>query len=233
LNILAVGAHPDDLELLCSGTLALFSKKGHKVFMCHACDGNKGSFELTSEEIAKIRRSEAIKSASLIGAESLYAGFSDGELVIDMESKKKMTDIIRQANPDIVITHYPDDYHPDHRTTSALVFEAHYMSRFNLFKTNYKNTNKIPVLYYMDTLACVNFNPVEYVDISETIEIKINMMIKMESQLGFLQEVHGTNAEDFIRTIAKFRGFQVGVPYAEAFVLQQKYPFGLTKRILP
>jgi len=233
MKVLAIGAHPDDLELLCGGTLALYRKRDHEVFMCHVCDGNTGSLVYPSEELTRIRREEAIESAKLIHAESIWGGMSDGEVTIDLKSRIKIIDVIRQTKPDVVITHHPNDYHSDHINVSKLTFEAIYLTNLKLFKTNYPGLNKIPVLYYMDTLAGVNFIPVEYVDISETIDIKINMMLKMKSQLGWLKEMHNTDAGEFIRIVARFRGFQAGVPFAEAFVQQQMYPFGLTKRVLP
>lgn len=233
MKILAIGAHPDDVELLCAGTLALYTKKGYEVFICHICDGNKGSAVHTSEEIAKIRRKEAQDSANVIGAKSLWGGIADGEVVLDLNSRVKVVDVIRQANPDIIITHFPNDYHSDHINVSRLVFEATYLANLKLLKTSYPPSDKLPYLYYMDTLAGINFVPQEYVDITHTIEIKIEMMMKMKSQLGWLKDMHNCEAEDFIRSVAKFRGFQAGVLYAEAFVQQQMYPQGLTKRVLP
>ena len=233
MNILAIGAHPDDLELLCAGTLALYRQQGHEVFMCHICDGNKGSMVYSSEELVKIRRKEAIESGKLIGAKSIWGGISDGEVLLDLESRIKIIDIIRQTNPDIVITHHPNDYHSDHINTSRLVFEATYLANLKLWKTNYPASDKLPYLYYMDTFAGVNFIPAEYVDITKTIDIKVKMMMKMKSQLGWLKEMHNCNVEEFIKTVARFRGFQAGVLYAEAFVQQKMYPQGLTKRILP
>lgn len=233
MKILAIGAHPDDLELLCGGTLALYSKMGHEVFMCHVCDGNKGSLVYSSKELVKIRRNEAIESAKLIGAKSIWGGMSDGEVVLDLSSREKIIDVIRQANPDLIITHSPNDYHADHINVSRLVFEATYLASLKLWKTSYPGSDKIPILYYMDTLAGVNFIPIEYVDISKTIDIKVKMMLKMKSQLGWLKKMHDTDAEDFIKTVARFRGFQAGVLYAEAFIQQKMYPKGLTRRILP
>jgi N-acetylglucosamine malate deacetylase 1 len=233
MRVLAIGAHPDDLELLCAGTLAAFRKRGDEVIMCHACDGNKGSLEYSSEEIAKIRRQEAIESSKIIDAESVWGGFIDGEVVLDLASRILVIDVIRRSNPDLIITHSPNDYHSDHVNVSKLVFEATYLASVKLWKTNYPNTNKVAVLYYMDTLAGVNFVPEEYVDISNTIEDKIKMMLKMKSQLGWLKEMHNTNAEEFIRTVARYKGFQAGVPYAEGFAQQKMYPFGLVKRVLP
>ncbi len=233
MKVLAIGAHPDDVEILCGGTMAKYSRSGHQVFICHAADGNKGSLVYSSEELAKIRRDEAIRSAGLIGAESLWGGMSDGEIVLDLESRKKIIDIIRYAGPDLVITHHPDDYHTDHNNLSKLVFEAVYMSGVKLMKTENPSIEKLPYLYYMDTIAGINFTPAEYVDISDTIDIKIEMMMQMESQLGWLKEMHDSDMDEYIRVVGKFRGFQAGVKYAEAFVQQSMYPQGLTNRILP
>jgi N-acetylglucosamine malate deacetylase 1 len=233
MRVLVIEAHPDDAELLCAGTLALYSMMGNEVFICHVCDGNKGSHVYESEELAKIRRNEAIESAKLISATSIWGGVSDGEVVLDLETRIKIIDVIRQADPDLVITHSPNDYHSDHINTSRLVFEATYLANLGLWKTDYPPSSKLPFLYYMDTIAGVNFIPSEYVDISKTIEKKIEMMDKMESQLGWLKDMHNCDAADFIKTVAKFRGFQAGVAYAEAFAQQSMYPQGLTKRILP
>ena len=231
--VLAIGAHPDDVELLCAGTLARYAEEGHKVVISHLCNGDKGSSKISSSEIAKIRREEAIQSASIIGATSIWGGFSDGEIVIDLYSRKKVVDIIRQANPDVIITHFPGDYHSDHINTSKLVFESIYLTNLKLWKSNFNNTKKFPHLYYMDTLAGINFLPEEYVDITKTLETKIKMMLKMSSQLGWLKEMHDCDAPEYIRAVARFRGFQAAIPYAEAFVQQKMYPGGLTKRILP
>ncbi|MBM3700325.1 MAG: PIG-L family deacetylase [Actinobacteria bacterium] len=233
MRILAIGAHPDDIELLCAGTLVLYHQKGHEVYICHVCDGNKGSMIYNSKELAKIRRNEAINSAKLIGANSIWAGISDGEVVLDLGSREKIIDVIRQANPDLIITHSPDDYHSDHVNVSRLVFEATYLANLKLWKTNYPSSDRLPYLYYMDTLAGVNFIPSEYVNISDTIETKIKMMMEMKSQLGWLKDMHNCDAPEFIKSVAKFRGFQAGVLYAEAFTQQKLYPQGLTKRILP
>jgi len=233
MKVLSIGAHPDDAEILCAGTLAKFAKQGHEVYICHVCDGNKGSNTHSSEELAKIRRNEAIESAKVIGATSIWAGLSDGEVVLDLASRKKIIDVIRQASPDLIITHSPNDYHTDHINTSRLVFEATYLAGLVLWDSKYPAPEKLPFLYYMDTLAGVNFIPDEYVDISETIDTKIKMMMKMQSQLGWLKEMHNCDSEEFIKTVAKFRGFQAGVDFAETFTQQKMYPQGLTKRILP
>lgn len=233
MKVLSIGAHPDDAEILCAGTLAKFTKQGDEVYICHVCDGNKGSKIYSSEELAIIRRNEAVESAKVIGATSIWAGLSDGEVVLDLVSRKRIIDVIRQTSPDLIITHSPNDYHTDHINTSRLVFEATYLAGLVLWDSEYPAPEKLPFLYYMDTLAGVNFIPDEYVDISETIDTKIEMMMKMQSQLGWLKEMHNCDAAEFIKSVAKFRGFQAGVAYAETFTQQKMYPQGLTKRILP
>ncbi len=233
MKVLGIGAHPDDLEILCAGTLARFAKEGSEVYMCHVCDGNKGSMEHTSEEIAEIRDKEAKESAKVIGATPLWAGISDGEVVVDIKSREKIIDVIRQADPDLIITHSPNDYHSDHVNTSKLVFEASYLANLKLWETEYDASTKLPYLYYMDNLAGIKFEPQEYVDITDTMDTKIEMMLKMQSQLGWLEEMHNCKAPDFIKTVAEFRGFQAAVKYAEGFVQHKMYPQGLTKRVLP
>jgi len=233
MKVLAIGAHPDDVEILCGGTMAKFAKQGHEVVICHVCDGNKGSNVYSSEELVKMRRNEALESAKLIGATSIWAGISDGEVVLDLKARIKIIDVLRQADADLVITNGPDDYHSDHINVSKLVFEATYLAGLKLWKTNYPPTTRLPYLYYMDNVAGVNFTPEEYVDITETIDMKVEMMMKMKSQLGWLKEMHNCDSAEFIKTVAKFRGFQAGVPFAEAFTQQKMYPQGLTKRILP
>jgi N-acetylglucosamine malate deacetylase 1 len=233
MKILAIAAHPDDVEILCAGTMAKYAKQGHEIFICHVCDGSRGSKTHTAEEIAAIRRKEAIAAANIIGAKSLTAGIPDIEVVVDLESRLKIVDILRQADPDLIITHSPDDYMTDHINVSRLVFEATYCANLVLVKTEHGPTTKLPFLYYMDTLAGLNFTPDEYVDISDTIDTKIEMMMKMQSQLGWLKDMHNSDAAEFIRTVARFRGFQAGVDYAEGFSQKRMYPQGLTRRILP
>lgn len=235
MKILAIGAHPDDVEILCGGTLAIYARRGDDVAICHFCTGDKGGdiSNTSSEKLAKIRRREAIEAANLIGAKSMCGGIPDDEAVVDFKSRMKMVDIIRQVNPDVVFTHPPDDYLSDHTNVSRLVFEAIGIASSSMSKTNYPCTSTIPVLYYMDTVAGINFNPLEYVDISETLDIKIKMVLKMNSQLDWLKETYKYDLMDIIKTTAKFRGFQANVFLAEAFAKHQMFSTGIARRVLP
>src|SRR5687768_16061526 len=104
MRVLAVGAHPDDLEILCGGTLARYVQEGHEVVMCHATRGNRGSFVHTSEEIARIRGEEARRAAEVAGAEYVALGFSDCEvLASDPDQRRAVVDLVRDARPDLII----------------------------------------------------------------------------------------------------------------------------------
>ena len=103
MRVLAVGAHPDDLEILCGGTLARFVLEGHEVVMCHATRGDRGSFVHSSEEIALIRGAEARRAAEICGAEYATLGFSDAEInAADRDQQDAVVDVIRDARPDLI-----------------------------------------------------------------------------------------------------------------------------------
>ncbi|NLG11700.1 MAG: PIG-L family deacetylase [Elusimicrobia bacterium] len=217
MNVLAVGAHPDDLEILCGGTLAKYAKQGHTVFMAHLCSGNMGGQEITPEELAKMRDEEAKKSAALIGAEALGPIADDLDLYPTKEMRIALVDIIKYAKPDIIITHSVNDYMPDHTITGQLVFEAAFTATLPLYKTKYPAWEKITPIYYMDTLAGLNFEPTYYVDITEFFEIKKQMLLTHESQYKWISGHHQANPVNMIEKMSGFRGFQCGVEYAEGF----------------
>ena len=233
MRILAVGAHPDDLELLCAGTLAKYSKEGHTVVMAHMCNGNKGHFTIPPEELASMRAEEAKKSAEIIGAEIIQGEYPDLELGIDENSKRTAVDVIRRARPDVIITHSPDDYMVDHINTSRLIVEASFIATLPHYKSDYPAHNIIPPVFFMDTLAGVNFIPTEYVDITDEIEIKEKMLLCHQSQYIWLRDHDHIDYVDFMKSLSKFRGIQCGVKYAEGFKQYQVWGRIVPRRLLP
>ncbi|HHV80223.1 MAG TPA: PIG-L family deacetylase [bacterium] len=233
MRILAVGAHPDDLELLCAGTLIKYSKEGHTVVMAHMCNGNKGHFTIPPEELASIRAEEAKKSAEIIGAEIIQGEYPDLELGIDENSKRTAVDVIRRARPDVIITHSPDDYMVDHINTSRLIVEASFIATLPHYKSDYPAHNVIPPVFFMDTLAGVNFIPTEYVDITDEIEIKEKMLLCHQSQYIWLRDHDHIDYVDFMKSLSKFRGIQCGVKYAEGFKQYQVWGRIVPRRLLP
>ncbi|HOL54819.1 MAG TPA: PIG-L family deacetylase [bacterium] len=233
MRILAVGAHPDDLELLCAGTLIKYSKEGHTVVMAHMCNGNKGHFTIPPEELASIRAEEAKKSAEIIGAEIIQGEYPDLELGIDENSKRTAVNVIRRARPDVIITHSPDDYMVDHINTSRLIVEASFIATLPHYKSDYPAHNVIPPVFFMDTLAGVNFIPTEYVDITDEIEIKEKMLLCHQSQYIWLRDHDHIDYVDFMKSLSKFRGIQCGVKYAEGFKQYQVWGRIVPRRLLP
>ena len=171
--VLAVGAHPDDLEILCAGTLARYARDGHEVWMCHATTGDMGSFVRGREEISRIRLAEARRSAETIGAEHRCLGLGDGEVnAADPVQKTLVVDLVREARPDVIITHAPNDYMGDHNETSKLVFECSFYATLPLYETGKPHHSLVTPIYYMESVMGVGFSPTEFVDVSETIETR-------------------------------------------------------------
>ena len=233
LNVLAVGAHPDDIELLCSGTLAKYSELGNKIFMYHTCNGDKGGFNKTTECIKAERDIEAKNSAKIIGAESFGGIFEDGDVFINDKSRKKMVEVIRNTKADVIITHHPNDYHTDHINTSKLVLEANYMSTIQNYVTDSIYLKKVPSVYYMETLGGINFIPEVYVDISQTMQIKKKMISAHKSQVIFLKEHSNLDIIDWIDICGRYRGYQCGAIYAECFTQRIDWPVGKSGCLLP
>lgn len=122
--ILAVHAHPDDIEILMGGTLALLAGQGHTIRIVTATAGEGGSAEFDPAETGRVRQAEATASAARIGAAYRCLGFPDLGVFNDDPSRRAVTELVRWAAPDIVITASPADYHPDHEAISVLVRDA-------------------------------------------------------------------------------------------------------------
>src|SRR3954447_11534781 len=120
MRVLAVGAHPDDLELLCAGTLARYAARGDSVIMAVATNGEVGSSELSNEEIAAIRRPESEASARAIGADLVWMNYRDEFLFSTEETRLNFLDMVRGVRPDVILAHAPVDYHPHHRTSGQI-----------------------------------------------------------------------------------------------------------------
>ena len=234
MNILDIGAHPDDLEIACAGTLAKCVKRGDKVIVCHVSNGNLGHVIIPPDELAIMRKNEAKKAGFLAGIEVICADFTDLNIFDNnKESRDRIVDVIKYANPDVIITHNPDDYMPDHTAVSRLVFDAAFTATLPNYKSKEPNAAKMVPIYYMDTLAGVNFVPTEFVDITEEIDLKLEMLNCHESQIVWMRDHDHIDFPDMVKTCSRYRGYQCGAEYAEGFRQCQAYLKGTTKRLLP
>jgi LmbE family N-acetylglucosaminyl deacetylase len=235
MNVLAIGCHPDDLEIGCGGTLAKYAGLGHRVVMCHVANGDKGHVVIMPEELAAIRTKEAEKAGGLLGAAEVI-NLDVPDLQVDYhceDTVRKIIDVVRSVKPDLIITHSPEDYMKDHLEVSKLVFDASFSSSITHLFTDHPVYSGIVPIFYMDTLAGVNFLPTEYVDISDTIEAKIGAVDCHQSQVRWMMDHDHIDFLDFVRTVSKFRGLQCGAPYAEGFRSCMTWPRMTAKRLLP
>jgi len=235
MNILCVAAHPDDIEILCAGTLARYAKTGHQVTMAVFTSGNMGDTKVPPEELGKIREKEAREAAAIIGAKVIWAGVMDEHVFPDQEQRHLMIDILREADPDVIFTHSPNDYHPDHRYVSQLVFDAYFQKGLPFIPNQTKAACRFghAQVYYMDNLGGIGFLPAEYVDITEVMDIKLQMLACHKSQVEAMQQLANTNLAEMVTVQARFRGLGAGCKYAEGFTRLDAYQRGLTSRILP
>ena len=235
-TVLVISCHPDDMEIACAGTLLKCKERGDKVVVCHLSNGNMGHEVIPPEELAPMRIEEARKSGEDVAGfdEVIWGGFEDLKIYDNnREARDKVVNIIRQVNPDFIITHDPDDYMPDHTATARLVFDACFTATVPAYKTEVNARAKLTPIYYMDTLAGVNFNPTEFVDVTDYIDKKLEMLNCHESQIVWMRDHDHIDFPDMVKTCSRYRGYQCGADYAEGFKQCQVYLKGTTKRLLP
>lgn len=234
MKILAISCHPDDVEIACAGTLAKCVRRGDEVTVCHVANGDLGHAIIQPPELRNIRAEEAKRAGSLAGIKVITCDI--GDLMVyegSKEQRDRVVEVIRAEAPDLIITHSPTDYMPDHVAVSRLVFDASFAASVPHYENGDGREAKLTPLYYMDTLAGLNFNPTEYVDISDVFELKLEMLECHESQLKWMRDHDHIDFADFVRTCAKFRGLQCGAAYAEAFTQCSVWPKMTYKRLLP
>ncbi len=223
MNILAVGAHPDDIETYCGGTLAKYAALGNKVFMAIATDGCCGSGELSREESAKLREKESRNSAAVIGAELIWMGFEDAMLFDTREVRLRFLDMQRYCKADVVLTHNPVCYSADHEATCRIMRAVDNLVPNVNVVTKHKH-DKLAMMYHWERQSGMGFIPTHYVDITEYMDQKIEMMACHKSQVDWMdinykQTFEGEdNFFEGIVVQSRYRGLQCGVKYAEGFV---------------
>lgn len=235
MNILCVAAHPDDIEILCAGTLARYAKAGHRITMAIFTTGNMGDAHIPPDKLAIIRKKETKAAADIIGAHVIWAGIDDEHVFPNQEQRHIMIDILREADPDVIFTHSANDYHPDHRYVGQLVFDSYFQKGLPHIPGQVRTACRFghTQYYYMDNLGGIDFLPTEYVDISEVFEIKMAMLACHRSQIISMQELANTDLPGMIEVQGRFRGLAAGCRYAEGFKRLDAFQRGLTSRILP
>lgn len=224
-TILAVAAHPDDLEFVCGGSVAHWVRKGARVVYLIVTDGSKGSedWELAHEELVTRRRKEQREAAKILGVTEVYfLDFVDGELENDLAVRREIVRLIRQIKPDTVVTFDPtyvyDEKlgfvnHPDHRVVGQATLDAIFPFA--------RNNRTFPELldhgfksHVVKDILLVNFAAMNFfVDIGGVVSLKLQALAQHKSQLDDTDAI-----QDEVKRMARSLGSAAGTEYAEGFV---------------
>lgn len=195
MNVLAIGAHPDDIEYGCGGTLGLYARKGHAVSLFVSSDGGRGG-------AAEERVAEQREAAQALGVrEVIWGGYPDTEVPLGRELIAALEAVIRRVSPTMIFVNFPDDTHQDHR---------------NLAQATVSATRYVPNFLFYEVPSTQNFVPNCYASVEAVLDLKLAALKAHRSQ------VTKTNIEDLTIlelavSCANFRGIQARVKYAEAF----------------
>lgn len=238
MRIACIHAHPDDAEILAGGTLALLSQAGHSITIVSMTPGDCGSTLHGPLEIADIRRREAADAASLIGASYKCAEFRDMAIFNEDGARRRVTELIRELSPEIVLTASPADYHCDHEATSVLVTDACFAASAPNYQTCRNEPApaiaRIPHLYFVDAVGGVDrsgaiLEPDFVVDVKAALETKRQMLAAHASQREWLKFQHGI--DDYLETMERWtreRGSIVGADFGEGFRRYAGHPYPQT-----
>ncbi|MCS7014972.1 MAG: PIG-L family deacetylase [Gemmatales bacterium] len=184
LRIIAFGAHPDDCELRAAGVAAKWAALGHQVKFVSVTNGDIGHWRIAGGPLAQRRLAEVQKCAAVLGIHTEVLDIHDGELLPTLENRKTIVRLIRQWRADLVLSHRPNDYHPDHRNVGLLVQDAAYMVTVPFFCPDVPHLEQNPVfLYFEDRFTKPNrFTADIVVAIDDVIEKKLACVEALESQ---------------------------------------------------
>lgn len=185
LRLLILGAHPDDAEYHAGGTAAIYRDLGHTVRMISVTNGAAGHHEKAGRELAVIREAEARRSGQTIGADYIVWNEPDGALMPTLDVRLRIIRELRTYQPDIVLTHRPNDYHPDHRAVGQLVQDASYMVTVPAVAPDTPALSRDPVIAYLPDLFTkpTPLEPHVIVDVSDKTDTIVSMLACHASQV--------------------------------------------------
>jgi len=236
VKILAVGAHPDDVELMCSGTLARLAEQNHEIAICSVTGGEYGSKTLGPEEVRPIRIREGEAAAAVLHGKFYCAGGRDKHFIFNEEVRNRLCEIFRVVSPDIVFAPSPKDYVLDHDFSSLLARDCATAATIPTFVTgSYPPSppaTRIPHFYYCEPVWHMDIfgssvPSTTYVDITSVMDRKRQMLACHASQVEFMPTHFGAGAGliDLFEPWGRDNGHLAGCEYAEAFRQHVAPPF--------
>jgi LmbE family N-acetylglucosaminyl deacetylase len=214
-TILAIGAHCGDVEVTCGAVLAKHSRLGDRIHILHLTLGEGGNPDMTPQAYGEQKHREAEASARLIGAESIFAPYRDGELPNTEEVRRYVADVIRQVKPTHIITHWRNSIHKDHSATHAIVNDAVLLASLEGVVTSHPRHRGVRAIYYAENWEDPeNFKPYLYVDISEELDTWKEAVTQYQFIKGGISSFPYL---DYYSALARVRGAEAGTRYAVAF----------------
>jgi LmbE family N-acetylglucosaminyl deacetylase len=206
MNILAIGAHPDDVEFGCTGTLRKHVLDGDSVHILIMTLSDLELYDGTIKHFKEIRKQESIKAAQIIGATIEFLNYEDTKVPFNHDSVANIEKVIHSENIDIIYTHWTDDTHQDHiNTINSTLAAARYVNNVLCYE-------QVPLPRVGMNYPKVNY----YVNIDSTMETKINACKCHKSEIEKFNN-YGYDIIDSVKTLAKYRANQIGCEHAEAF----------------
>jgi LmbE family N-acetylglucosaminyl deacetylase len=195
MNILAIGAHPDDIEYGCAGTLIKYAERDHRIHLMVLTGGEEGGE-------GEVRQREQHSAAEIIGAKQVFWGeYRDTQLPLNKELIDKIEEVLGEVKPDLILVNFGDDTHQDHRVLTDATMSA---------------TRYVRNVLFFEVPTTQNFNPQVFVDISDTLERKFEVLKAHESQV-MKTNIENMSIVELARANSTFRGIQGRVKFAEAF----------------
>jgi len=195
MNILAIGAHPDDIEYGCAATLIKYAERDHRIHIMVLTKGEEGGE-------SEVRHEEQLAAAEIIGAKEVFwGGYRDTQMPLNKELIDKIEEVLVDVEPDLILVNYGDDTHQDHRVLTEATMSA---------------TRYVRNVLFFEVPTTQNFNPQVFVDISDTLERKFQVLKAHESQV-MKTNIENMSIVELASANATFRGIQGRVKFAEAF----------------
>jgi len=228
-NILAVGAHPDDIELGIGGTVASLVRRGDNVTICDLTNG-----EPTPHGSPEIRLKESIESSAILNVEKrINLGLDNRWLKDTKEARVKLAEVYREVRPDVILVPYHNDAHPDHIAASTLAQAARFVAKYT--KTEMKGEPFYPprIYFYLCIHLKKMIEPTLIFDISETIEQKLDAVRAYRSQFFAGEKPRGDEIVNRLRAQATYFGYLIGVGYGEPLLKLEEIGIRSFDNMLP
>jgi bacillithiol biosynthesis deacetylase BshB1 len=213
LDILVIGAHPDDVEIGCGGTIAHYKKRGKKIGVLDLTNGEPTPFGTVEKRLAEAKAASEILRLDV----RITLDMTNRYIENTIDNRKKVSEVIRKYKPNIIITHPLDDWHPDHVACHQIVNAAKFQAKLTKTESEYPEYSPKYIFYFDHSHMKDKNRKLDFlIDISDSIKDKIDALKAYKSQ--FVDNNKHLRIFDYIRERAGYLGYQIGVKYAEGFI---------------